>query len=54
MKNKSTLKPTLLVKKAKKALKAAAARAIEEHIRAGHPLIVWKKGKVIRVPAKSI
>jgi hypothetical protein len=34
-----------------KALKRAAMRAIHQHENAGLPLVVWRNGKTVRVPA---
>ena len=52
-KNKMLSKPAI-VKKVEKALKAAALRAAEDHRRTGNPLIVWRDGKVVKIPAKQL
>jgi len=38
--------------KAEKALRIAVANVIEEHRQSGDPIVVWKNGKVVRIPAK--
>jgi hypothetical protein len=40
--------------KAEEALKRAVAKAIEEHRRMGVPIVLWKDGKVLIVPAEDI
>ena len=40
--------------RAEEALKRAVAEAIAEHKRAGHPIAVWRDGKVVRIPADQI
>ena len=39
---------------AEKALKKAVAEAIADHKRTGDPIVIWKDGKVVRVPADQI
>ena len=39
---------------ATKALKEAVRGVIEDHKRTGRPLIVWKNGKVTKVPASQL
>ena len=36
------------------ALRKAVAEAIADHKRTGDPIVIWKDGKVIRVPADQI
>ena len=36
------------------ALRAAVAKVIEEHVREGLPLYIWRDGKVVAVPAKEL
>jgi hypothetical protein len=36
------------------AMKAAMKRVIEEHIREGLPLYIWREGKVVAVPAEEL
>jgi uncharacterized protein YacL (UPF0231 family) len=43
-----------LAKLAEEALKKAVAEAIAEHKRAGHPIAVWRDGKVVHIPADQI
>jgi len=43
-----------LVAKARQALKEAVAGAIEDHRRTGDPIVVWKDGKVVKVPAEQL
>jgi len=43
-----------LVAKARQALKEAVAGVIEEHRRTGDPIVVWKDGKVVEVPAEQL
>jgi hypothetical protein len=38
----------------KMAADRAAARAVEEHRRAGVPLVYWRDGKVVLVPADEL
>jgi hypothetical protein len=40
--------------RAEEALKRAVAEAIAEHKRAGHPIAIWRDGKVVRIPADQI
>ena len=37
-----------------RALKRAAANAIEEHRRAGVPLVIWRDGKIVLVSAEDL
>lgn len=37
-----------------KALRKAVAKAIADHKRTGDPIVIWKDGKVVRVPADQI
>lgn len=39
---------------AEKALKEAVAQAIAEHKLRGHPIIIWRDGKVVSVPPEDI
>lgn len=43
-----------LDKKAEKAMRQAVLKVAEEQKRRGRPLIVWKNGKVVRIPAAKI
>lgn len=40
--------------KAELALKSAVKKAIEEHKRAGVPIVVWKNGKTVIVPPEKL
>ena len=42
------------MRKAEKALQIAVARTIEEHRRSGDPIVVWKNGRVVNIPASKI
>ena len=39
---------------ATKALKEAVRGVIEDHKRTGRPLIIWRNGKVAKVPASQL
>jgi hypothetical protein len=43
-----------LEERALMALKAAVAQVIEEHIREGLPLYIWRDGKVVAVPPEEL
>ena len=40
--------------KAEKALKNAVAKTIQDHARTGDPVVIWRDGKVVWVPAKKL
>jgi hypothetical protein len=40
--------------KAEKALKKAVAKTIQDHARTGDPIVIWRHGKVVWVPAKQL
>jgi len=40
--------------KAEMALKEAVAEAIAEHKRRGHPIVIWRDGKVVLIPPDEI
>ena len=40
--------------KAERALKKAVAKTIEEHARAGDPIVIWRHGKVVWLPAEKL
>jgi predicted ABC-type ATPase len=54
MKKDKMLSKPALVKKVEKALKAAADRAAAEHRRSGNPLVIWRDGKIVKIPANKI
>ncbi len=39
---------------AEKALREAVAEAVAEHKLRGHPIIVWRDGKVVSIPPEEI
>lgn len=43
-----------LVQKADLAMKSAVRKVIAEHKKSGRPLVVWKNGKVVRIPATKL
>ena len=43
-----------LEKFAEEALKVAVAEAIAEYKKAGHPIAIWRNGKVVHIPADQI
>ncbi|MBI5604971.1 MAG: hypothetical protein HY879_16650 [Deltaproteobacteria bacterium] len=51
-KNKTDEMPLEIM--AEKALKEAVAEAIAEHKLRGHPIVVWRDGKVVSIPPEEI
>jgi hypothetical protein len=43
-----------LLERAEMAMKTAMERVIEEHIREGLPLYIWRDGKVVAVPPEEL
>ena len=43
-----------IIVKAEKALRIAVAKTIEEHRLSGDPIVVWKNGRVVKIPASKI
>ena len=43
-----------LAELAEKALASAVHKAILDHARTGDPLVLWRNGKVVLVPAKQL
>ena len=43
-----------MVRKVEKALRIAVAKTIEEHRLSGDPIVVWKNGRVVKIPANRI
>jgi len=39
---------------AEEALKKAVSQVIADHKRTGEPLVVWREGKVVKVPADQL
>jgi hypothetical protein len=56
MKKNGSLKRSihLLNLKAEKALKQAVVKTIRDHARTGDPVVIWRSGKVVRVPANRL
>jgi len=54
MKEKKSPTKSKIIKKAEKALKKAVVQVIEEHRQKNIPLIVWKNGRVVKIPANKI
>ena len=40
--------------RAEMALKAAVKKVVQEHVRTGRPLHIWRDGKVVAVPAHEL
>lgn len=40
--------------RAEKALRIAVSKTIEDHRRSGDPIVVWKNGHVVHIPASRI
>lgn len=40
--------------KAEKALKSAVRGVLEDHKRSGRPVVIWRDGKVVKVPASQL
>jgi len=43
-----------LIERAEMAFEAAVEKVMEEHIRLGLPIYIWRDGKVVEVPAAEI
>jgi hypothetical protein len=43
-----------VMERAEMAMKAAMEKVIEEHIREGLPLYIWRDGKVVAVPPEEL
>jgi hypothetical protein len=43
-----------LAQRAEMALKAAVEKVVEEHVRDGRPLCIWRDGKVVEVSAQEL
>lgn len=39
---------------AEKAFKEAVAEVIEEHRRTGFPIVIWRDGKIVHIPADEL
>jgi hypothetical protein len=51
---KKNLKDIPIGIRAEKALKKAVADAIADHKRFGDPIVIWRDGKVVKIPADKI
>jgi hypothetical protein len=51
---KESLKDIPMDIRAEMALKEAVADAIAEHKRMGRPIVIWRDGKVVKVPPEEI
>ena len=51
---KSKLKPGKFTLLAEKAMKKAVANVIVEHRQKNLPLVVWKNGRVVKIPANQL
>jgi hypothetical protein len=51
---KESLKDIPMNVRAEMALKEAVADAIAEHKRMGRPIMVWRDGKVVKIPPEEI
>ena len=40
--------------KAEKAMKEAVTETIRDHARTGDPVVIWRNGKVVWVPARQL
>lgn len=47
-------KKDLLQIKAEKAIKEAVQEVIEDHKRSGRPLVICRRGKVVKIPAARL
>jgi hypothetical protein len=43
-----------LAQRAEMALKAAVEKVVEEHVRDGRPLYIWRDGQVVEVSAQEL
>lgn len=54
IKRKRARRVPSIIRKADKALGIAVAKTIEEHRLSGDPIVVWKNGRVVNIPASRI
>ena len=45
---------SVLLNKAVRAMRKAVKNVIHERMMRGHPLIVWKNGKIVRIPTSRL
>jgi hypothetical protein len=48
------LHPTMMIKKARKAIREAVRKTLSDHKAKGLPIFVWKDDRVVRIPAQQI
>ncbi|MDE2141798.1 MAG: hypothetical protein KGL74_14855 [Elusimicrobia bacterium] len=51
VKRKRARRTLTVVLNAGRALRIAVAKTIEEHRRSGDPIVIWKSGRVVKIPA---
>lgn len=54
VKRKCGRRTPTFVQNAGRALRIAVAKTIEEHRRSGDPIVIWKNGRVVKIPASRI
>lgn len=54
IKRKRARRTPTVVQNAGRALRIAVAKTIEEHRRSGDPIVIWKNGRVVKIPASRI
>ncbi len=50
----SNLSDKSMAFRAEEALKKAVAKVIADHKRTGDPIVIWRDGKVVKIPAEQI
>ena len=53
-KSDSNLSDKSMAFRAEEALKKAVAKAISDHKRTGDPIVIWRDGKIVKIPAEQI
>ena len=51
---KKNSKDAQLNQKASQAMRQAVKKVIANHRRSGEPLIVWKNGKIVKIPSRQL
>ena len=54
VKKKSARRIPTVMQKAGRALRVAVAKTIEDHRRSGDPIVIWRNGRVVKIPANRI
>ncbi len=54
MPQKEKEKFSKLFSQAEQAMKTAIKKLIRQHKQSGHPMIIWRNGKVVKVPAYKL